>query len=175
MPDMTIFTSVPLPSGSPQVHETAYVAPGAALIGAVTLHPGSSVWFNAVLRADSEPIVLGEGSNLQDVVVCHADPGFPLSIGSGVSVGHSAVLHGCTIEDDVLIGMHATVMNGAVVGSGSIVGAGALVTEGMVVPPRSLVAGVPGRIRRSLDDGELDAIRLNAEHYRQLARTYATL
>jgi len=177
MPGMTspTFTSVSLPHGSPQVHETAYVASGAALVGAVTLHPGSSVWFNAVLRADSEPVVLGEGSNLQDLVACHADPGYPLTVGSGVSVGHSAVLHGCTIEDDVLVGMHATVMNGAVVGAGSIIAAGALVTEGMVVPPRSLVAGVPGKVRRTLGDDELAAIRLNAEHYRQLAATYAAL
>lgn len=168
-------TRIPLPNGSPQVHETAYVAAGAVLVGAVTLRPGSSVWFNAVLRADSEPIVLGEGSNLQDLVACHADPGFPLTVGAGVSVGHSAVLHGCTIEDDVLVGMHATVMNGAVVGRESILAAGALVTEGMVVPPRSLVAGVPGKVRRNLSDDEVALIRANAEHYRERARTYATL
>lgn len=164
-----------LPNGSPQVHETAYVAPGAALVGAVTLHPHTGVWFNAVVRADSEPIVLGEGSNLQDLVVCHADPGFPLTIGAGVSVGHSAVLHGCTVEDDVLIGMHATVMNGAVIGRESIIAAGALVTEGTVVPPRSLVAGVPGKVRRTLGEDEAALIRLNAEHYRERALTYASL
>lgn len=172
---MLSMTRIALPNGSPEVHETAYVAPGAALIGAVTLHPGSGVWFNAVLRADSEPIVLGEGSNLQDLVACHADPGFPLTVGAGVSVGHSAVLHGCTIEDDVLVGMHATIMNGAVIGSGSIIAAGALVTEGTVVPPNSLVAGVPGKTRRTLDEEDLVAVRLNAEHYRQLASTYLTL
>jgi len=170
---MRAMTSVPLPHGAPQVRETAYVALGAVLAGAVTLHPGSSVWFNAVLRADNESIVLGEGSNIQDLVACHADPGLPLAIGSGVSVGHGAVLHGCTIEDDVLVGMHATVMNGAVIGSGSIIAAGALVTEGMVVPPRSLVAGLPGKLRRTLGEDELAAIRLNAEHYRHLARTYS--
>lgn len=172
MPDMT---RMALPNGSPQIHETAYVAAGAALVGAVTLHQRSSVWFNAVLRADSEPVVLGEGSNLQDLVACHADPGFPLTVGAGVSVGHSAVLHGCTIEDDVLVGMHATIMNGAVVGTGSIIAAGALITEGTVVPPRSLVAGVPGKVRRELGDDEVALIRLNAEHYRELAGTYASL
>ncbi|MEX0429762.1 gamma carbonic anhydrase family protein [Nocardioides sp. DS6] len=168
-------TRMALPNGSPEVHETAYVAPGAALVGAVALHARSGVWFNAVLRADSEPIVLGEGSNLQDLVACHADPGFPLTVGAGVSVGHSAVLHGCTIEDDVLVGMHATVMNGAVVGRESIIAAGALVTEGTVVPPRSLVAGVPGKVRRAISDDEAALIRLNAEHYRERARTYAGL
>ena len=168
-------TRIALPNGSPEVHETAYVAPGAMLVGAVRLHPRSGVWFNAVLRADAEPIVLGQGSNLQDLVACHADPGFPLTIGANVSVGHSAVLHGCTIEDDVLVGMHATVMNGAVIGRESIIAAGALVTEGTVVPPRSLVAGVPGKVRRAVTDEEAEMIDVNAEHYRTLATSYLGL
>ncbi len=164
-----------LPIGAPDEAAATYVAPGAALIGAVVLGPGSSVWFNAVLRADNEPITLGEGSNLQDLVACHVDAGTPLTIGAGVSVGHSAVLHGCTIEDDVLVGMHATVMNGAVIGRESLVAAGALVTEGVVVPPRSLVAGVPAKVRRELTDAEVDGIRENARHYAERARLYAGL
>jgi carbonic anhydrase/acetyltransferase-like protein (isoleucine patch superfamily) len=168
-------TRITLPIGSPDDSAAAYVAPGAALIGAVRLASGSSVWFNAVLRADNEPITLGEGSNLQDLVACHVDRGFPLTIGSGVSVGHSAVLHGCTIEDDVLIGMHATVMNGAVIGAGSLVAAGALVTEGTVVPPRSLVAGVPAKVRRELTDADVAGIRSNAQHYAERAALYAGL
>lgn len=150
---------------APDVAELAWVAPGAQLIGRVTLHEKASVWYNAVLRADNEPIVIGERSNIQDNCSCHVDTGFPLTLGSGVSVGHNAVLHGCTIEDDVLVGMHATVMNGAVIGAGSLVAAGALVTEGMVVPPRSLVAGVPAKVRRELSDEEVAGIRHNAEVY----------
>jgi carbonic anhydrase/acetyltransferase-like protein (isoleucine patch superfamily) len=168
-------TRLSLPIGSPDESAAAYVAPGVALIGAVTLAEGSSVWFNAVLRADNEPITLGAGSNLQDLVACHVDAGKPLTIGAGVSVGHSAVLHGCTIEDDVLVGMHATIMNGAVIGTGSLIAAGALVTEGTVIPPRSLVAGVPAKVRRELTDAEVDGIRRNAQHYAERAVLYASL
>jgi len=168
-------TRLSLPIGSPDESKAAYVAPGAALLGAVTLAEGSSVWFNAVLRADNAPITLGAGSNLQDLVACHVDAGEPVTVGARVSVGHSAVLHGCTIEDDVLIGMHATIMNGAVIGSESLVAAGALVTEGTVVPPRSLVAGVPAKIRRELTDAEVDEIRANAARYADRALLYASL
>jgi carbonic anhydrase/acetyltransferase-like protein (isoleucine patch superfamily) len=149
----------------PEVAPFAWVAPGARLIGPVTLHDRSSVWYNAVLRADNEPIVIGERTNIQDNCSCHVDDGFPLTLGSGVSVGHNAVLHGCTIEDDVLIGMHATVMNGAVIGAESLVAAGALVTAGTIVPPRSLVAGVPAKVRRELSDEEVAGIRRNAAVY----------
>jgi len=150
------------------------VAPGAVVVGDVTLGEGASVWYNAVLRADNEPIVIGVGSNLQDNVSCHVDSGAPLTLGSGVSVGHNAVLHGCTIEDDVLIGMHATVMNGAVVGTGSLIAAGALVTEGAIIPPRSLVAGVPGKVRRTLSDAEVDGIRHNAAVYLENSALHAS-
>jgi carbonic anhydrase/acetyltransferase-like protein (isoleucine patch superfamily) len=109
--------------------------------------------------------VLGDDSNLQDAVVCHVDAGFPLTIGRGVSVGHGAVLHGCTVEDDCLIGMSASVLNGAVIGAGSLVAAGAVVLEGTVVPPGSLVAGVPGKVRRELSEEERQGIRRNADHY----------
>lgn len=162
-PSARILTIAGVPA--PVIDERAFVAAGAVVVGNVRLSAGSSVWYNAVLRAEAEPIVLGEGSNLQDAVVCHVDAGFPLTIGRGVSVGHGAVLHGCTVEDDCLIGMAATVLNGAVVGAGSLVAAGAVVLEGTIVPPRSLVAGVPGKVRRELSEEERDGIRRNAAHY----------
>ncbi|MET0974823.1 MAG: gamma carbonic anhydrase family protein [Leifsonia sp.] len=151
--------------GRPEIAESAFVAAGAVIVGAVTLRESSSVWYNAVLRAEAAPIVLGAGSNLQDTVVCHVDSGYPLGIGSNVSVGHGAVLHGCTVEDDCLIGMSATVLNGAVIGAGSLVAAGAVVLEGTIIPPGSLVAGVPAKVRRELTDDERAGIRTNADHY----------
>lgn len=164
---------LPLPErDAPAVHDSAWVAPGAVLVGRVTLHERSSVWYNSVLRAEYEPIELGVGSNLQDNVSCHVDRGFPLTIGRGVSVGHGAVLHGCTIEDDVLVGMSATVLNGCVIGTGSLVAAGTVLLEGTVVPPWSLVAGVPGKVRRQLTDDEVAGIRRNAETYLGLAELH---
>lgn len=150
---------------APSVADTAFVAPGAVLVGNVTLFDRASVWYNSVLRAEVEPITIGAGSNLQDNVSCHVDHGFPLVVGRNVSVGHGAVLHGCTIEDDVLVGMASTVMNGAVIGTGSLVAAGAVVLEGTVVPPGSLVAGVPAKVRRELSDDEIAGIRHNAQEY----------
>ena len=150
---------------APVVDDDAFVAAGAVIVGNVRLGAGSSVCYNAGLRAEAAPIVLGADSNLQDTVVCHVDAGFPLTIGRGVSVGHGAVLHGCTVEDECLIGMGATVLNGAVIGSGSLVAAGAVVLEGTVVPPGSLVAGVPGKVRRELSDAEREGIRRNAAAY----------
>ncbi|RQP12534.1 MAG: gamma carbonic anhydrase family protein [Microbacteriaceae bacterium] len=169
--------SVILPFGDhePRIDETAWTAPNATVIGDVVLQPHSSVFYGAVLRADSDTITLGEGSNLQDNVVVHVDAGVPTTIGSGVSVGHGAVVHGCTIEDDCLIGMNATVLNRAVIGRESLVAAGALVLEGTVVPPRSLVAGVPAKVRRELTDEEVAGIRRNAEHYRELSRAHREL
>jgi carbonic anhydrase/acetyltransferase-like protein (isoleucine patch superfamily) len=149
----------------PDLADTAFVAAGAVLAGAVSLAENASVWYNAVLRAEAEPIRIGAGSNLQDNVSCHVDSGFPLVVGRDVSVGHGAVLHGCTVEDGALIGMNATVLNGAVIGAGSLVAAGAVVLEGTIVPPGSLVAGVPGKVRRSLTADEIDGIRRNAENY----------
>ncbi|TFB47407.1 gamma carbonic anhydrase family protein [Cryobacterium tagatosivorans] len=150
---------------APSVADSAFVASGAILVGRVTLLDRASVWYNSVLRAEAEPITIGEGSNLQDNVSCHVDGGYPLTVGRNVSVGHGAVLHGCTIEDDVLVGMASTVMNGAVIGAGSLVAAGAVVLEGTVVPPGSLVAGVPGKVRRLLTDEEIAGNRHNAEVY----------
>jgi carbonic anhydrase/acetyltransferase-like protein (isoleucine patch superfamily) len=157
---------------SPRVADDAFLAPGAFLLGDVTVGAASSVWYTTVLRGDSDAITVGERSNLQDATIMHADPGFPAHVGNGVSVGHRAVLHGCTIEDDVLIGMGAVVLNGARVGSGSLVAAGAVVLEGTEIPPGSLVAGVPGKVRRELTGEEHDKIRLNAEVYLHLAATH---
>ncbi|TFC04839.1 gamma carbonic anhydrase family protein [Cryobacterium adonitolivorans] len=149
----------------PHVAESAFVAAGAVLVGNVSLAEHASVWYNAVLRAEAEPIRIGVGSNLQDNVSCHVDGGYPLIVGRDVSVGHGAVLHGCTVEDGALIGMAATVLNGAVIGAGSLVAAGCVVLEGTIVPPGSLVAGVPGKVRRELTPGEIEGIRHNAEAY----------
>lgn len=162
-PSARILTIADVPA--PELNESAFVALGAVVVGRVRLAAQSSVWYNAVLRAEAEPITLGERSNLQDGVVCHVDAGFPVTIGTGVSVGHRAVLHGCTVEDDCLIGMGATILNGAVIGAGSLVAAGAVVLEGTVVPPGSLVAGVPGKVRRELTADEQAGIRRNAEAY----------
>ncbi|BBY31366.1 gamma carbonic anhydrase family protein [Mycolicibacterium sediminis] len=153
---------------SPQVHDESWIAPNAAVIGRVTLAARASVWFSATLRAEFEPIEIGAGSNVQDSATIHVDPGFPARIGAGVSIGHNAVLHGCTVEDDCLIGMGAVVLNGAVIGAGSLIAAGAVVPQGAVIPPRSLVAGVPGKVRRELGDAEVDHNRLNAAAYQHL-------
>ena len=160
---------------SPAVHDSAFVAPTASVIGKATLAEDSSAFYGVSVRADTAAISVGAGSNLQDNVVLHADPGFPCSVGAGVSVGHAAVVHGCTVEDDCLIGMGATVLNGAVIGTGSLVAAGAVVLEGTVVPPRSLVAGVPAKVRRELTDEEFDGVKQNAARYVELARAHREL
>jgi carbonic anhydrase/acetyltransferase-like protein (isoleucine patch superfamily) len=157
----------------PDVSESAWVAGGATLIGMATIGAWSSVWFGTVVRADGDSIVVGEETNLQDGVVVHADPGFPVYVGNRVSVGHRAVLHGCTVEDDVLIGMGAVVLNGARIGAGSLVAAGAVVLEGSSVPPGSLVAGVPAKVRRPLRPEEVAGVRANAAGYVRLAQMYA--
>ncbi|ASK65566.1 gamma carbonic anhydrase family protein [Brachybacterium avium] len=162
-------TIIDFEGAAPQVPETAWVAPNATLIGKVTLSESSSVFYTAVLRGDMDSISIGAGSNIQDGCVVHTDEGFPAVVGAGVSVGHRAVLHGCTVEDDSLIGMGAVVLNGAVVGAGSLVAAGAVVTEGMQIPPGSLVAGVPAKVRKQLDEDGLEALRKNARVYVDLA------
>jgi carbonic anhydrase/acetyltransferase-like protein (isoleucine patch superfamily) len=154
---------------SPTIHPDAWLAPNASVIGNATINSRASVFYGAVVRADMDRIVLGAGSNLQDNVVVHTDYGFPTWIGTGVSVGHAAVVHGCTVEDDCLIGMNATVLNGARIGAGSLLAAGTVVLEGTVVPPRSLVAGVPGKVRRQLSDAEYDRVVANAQIYLDLA------
>ena len=153
---------------APDMHAESWVAPNASLIGQVTLAARASVWYGATLRAEAEPIDIGFGTNIQDGVTIHVDPEFPVKVGAGVSIGHNAVLHGCVIEDDALIGMGAVILNGAHIGEGSLIAAGALVPQGVVVPARSLVAGVPGKVRRELSDAEVSHNRHNAQVYQRL-------
>ena len=152
---------------SPVVPATAWVAPTATLVGQVHLAEGASVFYGAVLRADNEPITIGPRSNVQDNCVFHVDAGSPVTLGEGVSVGHGAVVHGSTIGNHVLVGMGATVLNGAVIGDEVLIAAGALVTEGMEVPPRTLVAGVPAKVRRELTEAEVERLHLNAAIYEE--------
>ncbi|MCB1695792.1 MAG: gamma carbonic anhydrase family protein [Halioglobus sp.] len=149
-----------------------FIAPNAAVIGDVTLHENSSVWFSCVLRGDAERIEVGAGSNIQDGTVMHADPGFPMVVGKNVTVGHNAMLHGCTIGDGSLVGINAVVLNGAKVGKGCLIGANALVTEGMVIPDGSLVLGSPAKIRTQLSDAQRLALMHNADHYMGNARNF---
>jgi carbonic anhydrase/acetyltransferase-like protein (isoleucine patch superfamily) len=165
---------IPLGDDAPTAAADAWTAPGAFLVGDVTLGAGASVWYGAVLRGDGDAIRIGARSNIQDNAVVHTDPGLPVTLGEGVSVGHGAVLHGCTIGDDVLVGMNATVLNGARIGAGSLIAAGALVTEGADIPPGSLVAGVPGKVRRELSDDERAHVRANAQAYLDLTRRHAS-
>jgi carbonic anhydrase/acetyltransferase-like protein (isoleucine patch superfamily) len=144
---------------------TAFIAPGAIVVGRVSLGRSSSVWYNAVLRGDTEAITVGDDTNLQDLTMVHADPGQPCMVGSRVSVGHRVILHGCTIEDECLIGMGAIVLNGVRIGTGSVIGAGAVLVEGMQVPPGSLVLGVPGRVVRAVDDAMRGRIDYAWRHY----------
>jgi carbonic anhydrase/acetyltransferase-like protein (isoleucine patch superfamily) len=160
---------------TPTVAESAFVAPNATLIGRVTLASGAGVFYGAVLRGDTDSITIGENSNVQDNVSMHTDSGIQLRVGRGVSIGHNAVVHGCVIEDDCLIGMGATVLNRAVIGAGSLVAAGAVVLEGTIIPPGSLVAGVPAKVRRELGDEEREGVKLNATHYVDLARAHRAI
>ena len=157
---------------APDIHPSAFVAPTASVIGDAHLAERSSAFYGVSVRADTATITVGAGSNLQDNVVLHADAGFPCTVGAGVSVGHNAVVHGCTVGDNVLVGMSATIMNGAVIGEESLVAAGAVVLEGTQVPPRSLVAGVPAKVRRELTEDEVKALYRNASHYVELARAH---
>lgn len=157
----------------PRVDPTAWVAADTVLVGDVEIGAGAGVFYTSVIRGDGDRIVVGAESNIQDGCVLHSDPGLPVTVGARVTVGHRAVLHGCTVEDDVLIGMGAAVLNGATVGSGSIVAAGAVVLEGTVVPPNSLIAGVPGKVRRETTEAERRAIAANAKTYCGLISRHA--
>ncbi|MGW1064285.1 gamma carbonic anhydrase family protein [Streptomyces aureus] len=159
----------------PQLDPEAFVSPTSVVIGDVTLGVGASVWYGAVLRADCGPIVIGAGSNVQDNCTLHVDPGFPITVGERVSIGHNAVVHGATVGDDCLIGMGATVLNGAVIGAGSLVAAQALVPQGMQVPPGSLVAGVPAKVKRPLTDEEREGLSLNGVFYVELAKAHGEI
>lgn len=168
---MTVYA---LPGLIPQLPESGdyWIAPDANVIGNVRLEDGSSVWFGCTLRGDNELILIGEGSNLQENTVIHTDPGFPCTVGRNCTVGHKAMLHGCTIGDGTLIGMGATVLNGAKIGERCLIGAGALVTEGKIIPDGSLVMGMPGKIVRPLDEaGHQDNLRA-ARHYQARMREF---
>jgi carbonic anhydrase/acetyltransferase-like protein (isoleucine patch superfamily) len=154
-----------LPFGAPKIDEEAFVAPTAVVVGAVTLGSRTSIWYGSVARADEEVIVIGPDSNVQDGCTLHSDPGFPLTVGRGVTVGHRVVLHGARVDDDVLVGMGSVVMNGAHIGTGSIVAAGSVVTQNTQVPPGSVVAGVPAKVVRQATEDDLAHIRSNAESY----------
>jgi carbonic anhydrase/acetyltransferase-like protein (isoleucine patch superfamily) len=154
------------------VGEECFVAHNATVIGTVILHNRSSVWFNAVVRADAEIITIGERTNIQDAAVLHADPGIPLTLGKNVSVGHQAMLHGCSIGDGSLVGIGAIVMNHAVIGSGCIIGAGALIPEGKTYPDGVLVLGSPGKIVRELKPEEKEELLRNAESYVRRSKIY---
>jgi carbonic anhydrase/acetyltransferase-like protein (isoleucine patch superfamily) len=151
-----------------------FIAPNAAVIGSVILENNVSIWFNAVLRGDIEPIHIGENSNVQDGVVCHTDRGAPLVVGRDVTVGHKAVLHGCTVGDGCLIGINSVVLSRAVIGKNCLIGANALVTEGEIIPDNSLVVGSPGRVIRALRDEEIAAMRENVAHYVENLHHYLT-
>ncbi len=152
---------------APELGEDVFVAWNAEVAGQVTLGDRVSVWFGAVLRGDVDRIVIEEGSNIQDGCIMHADKGVPCRVGKRVTVGHRAVLHGCVVEDDCLIGMGAIVLDNAVIGAGSVVGAGALVTQGKQFPPRSLIIGSPARAVRQISDDDLAAMRAGALHYEE--------
>ncbi|GGE64950.1 carbonic anhydrase/acetyltransferase-like protein (isoleucine patch superfamily) [Paenalcaligenes hominis] len=158
----------------PTIADSAYVAPEAVVIGDVHLGQHTSVWPGAILRGDNEPIVLGDGSNAQEGAVFHTDPGYPLTVGKNVTIGHQAMLHGCTIEDNCLIGIQAVVLNGAVIGAESLVGAGALVTENKVFPPRSLILGSPAKAVRTLTEDDLAAMQKNAQTYIERGQAFKT-
>jgi len=150
---------------SAAVHPTAFIAAGAVVLGDVTLGEESSVWYGAVVRGDMAPITIGARTNLQDGTIVHVDEGVPCTIGQRVGVGHRVILHGCTVEDDCLIGMGAILLNQVRIGTGSVVAAGAVIPEGMVVPPRSVVMGVPGRIVRQVDAALTERIAATWQHY----------
>lgn len=148
------------------------IFPGAVVVGAVTLGENCSVWYNAVIRADEDAIVIGDGTNIQDNAVLHVTTGLPLTLGSHVTVGHGAILHSCTVGDDSLIGMGATVLDGAVIGKGCLIAAGAVVTPRSVIPDGSMVMGAPGKVRRELTAEEIADIRRNAQVYMALKEDY---
>lgn len=166
---MTVYR---LPPYETKIDDSAWVAPGAAVIGCVTLGRRASVWFNAVIRGDNERIEVGDESNVQEGAVLHTDIGFPLRIGRRVSIGHQAMLHGCTIGDGSMIGIQAVVMNGAQIGKNSIVGAGALVTEGKVFPDNVLIIGSPARVVRDLGPQDVIGVANNAADYVQRAQRF---
>lgn len=167
---MTIYA---LGNRRPQIHDTAWVAPDANVIGDIVIMDLASVWFGATLRGDNETITLGRGSNIQENCVLHTDMGYPLVIGENCTIGHMVTLHGCVIGDNSLIGMGATVLNGAKIGKNCLIGAGALITENKVIPDGSLVMGSPGKVVRTLDDAAIAGLKLSALSYQRNAQRFA--
>lgn len=165
-------TTYKIANKEPRVASTAFVAPLTALVGDVRVGEYASIWFHVVARGDNEPISVGANTNVQEGAVLHADPGFPLRIGVGVTVGHQAMLHGCTIGDGSLIGIQAVVLNGAVIGEDCLVGAGAVVTEGRVFPPRSLILGAPAKVAKTLDEATVAKLRESARSYVERAQHF---
>ena len=168
---MTIYTLDGLPPELPDDGDY-WIAPDANVIGRVVLETGTSIWFGATLRGDNEPILVGRGTNIQENCVLHTDPGTPLTIGADCTIGHKAMLHGCTIGAGTLIGMGATILNNARIGQGCLIGAGALVTEGKEIPDGSLVMGAPGKVVRALDSATIAGLLASAERYRDNMRRY---
>jgi carbonic anhydrase/acetyltransferase-like protein (isoleucine patch superfamily) len=166
---------VPFEKRFPKVSDKAFIAQNASVIGNVEIGEHSSVWFSAVLRGDCESIAVGKNSNIQDNCVVHADPEGRVIIGDNVTIGHCAIVHGCAIRDNVLVGMNATILNDAEIGSYSIVGAGALVTQGKKFQERSLILGVPAKVARELSEAEVESIKRSAEEYCLLAKKYQPL
>ncbi|SLN40690.1 2,3,4,5-tetrahydropyridine-2,6-dicarboxylate N-acetyltransferase [Aquimixticola soesokkakensis] len=168
---MTLYA---LDDHAPVLPETGdvWIAPDANVIGKVVLQAGANIWFGATLRGDNEVILVGAGSNIQENCVLHTDMGFGLDIGAGCTIGHKAMLHGCVIGDNTLIGMGATVLNGARIGKNCLIGAGALVTEGREIPDGSLVMGVPAKVVRPLEPAQIDGLRASALHYQTRARLF---
>lgn len=162
-----------LPNSTPSIDPTAFVADGARIVGDVSLAAGASVWYNAVLRGDSAEIVIGPGSNVQDNVSVHVDSGHPVIVGAKVSIGHNAVVHGCTIGDGTLIGMGSVILSGAVIGAGCLIAGGAVILGGTDVPAGSLVAGVPAKVRRTLSEEEQANLIANADIYLGHLQTHA--
>lgn len=155
------------------VHPSVYLAQGAIVVGDVTFDEEASVWFNAVIRGDCSPIRIGRGTNIQDGCVLHADPGFPCTLGEGVTVGHGAVVHGATVGNNVVVGMKSVVQNGAKIGDNCIIAVGAVVTEGAEIPAGSLVMGLPAKVKRPLSEPEIEMNRLSAQHYIENAKVFA--
>ncbi len=156
----------------PEIHPEAWVASNATIIGKVKLEKNSSIWFNAVLRGDIELITIGENSNIQDGSVLHTDPGYPLTLGKGVTVGHLVMLHGCQISDNSLIGIGSIILNNAKIGKNCIIGANTLITENKIIPDNSLVVGSPGRVLRKITDEEIKSIIENGQHYVKNSKKY---
>jgi carbonic anhydrase/acetyltransferase-like protein (isoleucine patch superfamily) len=156
----------------PDIHTDTYVADTADVIGNISLAKGSSVWYQAVLRGDNEQIEIGEDSNVQECAVLHTDPGYPIKVGRGVTIGHQAMLHGCTVGDGSLIGIQAVILNGAIIGKNCLVGAGAVVTEGKEFPDNSLIIGAPAKVLRQLTDEAIVAMNENSAHYVERAQEH---